>query len=147
MSVDDREASVDVAEDWIRQCLRDHGQAELTVTGSCMAPALAEGVRVHLVAISTAPRVGDVVLLRTSAGLRLHRVLFRSGGHLRTKGDRGVFLDHPTRETAVLAVCRTGETVVERWIRAIRSVVRLTGRFGWRRGRPSGDEAHARLLP
>jgi hypothetical protein len=138
-----------LAEDWIRETLELHPEgARLTVSGTCMEPFLAAGTKVTLIPAIRPARVGEVVLLRTDAGLRLHRVVLASAGRIRTKGDRGIYLDPPAPRSAVIAVCATGENRFAMRARAIRSLVRLCSR-PWRRGLHSadgGDPAHATLL-
>lgn len=142
--------SPEVAEQWIHECLSlDPRGAELTVTGTCMEPAIREGARIRLKVPDRPARVGDVALLRTARGLRLHRVVFRVGSTLRTKGDTGIYLDPPGSSGDVIALLAGAEA---RWkgIRlATLSLLRLFGR-PWTaaaRGGGRGDAEHARLLP
>lgn len=66
---------------WRARVLRRLGEAELTVSGRCMEPRLREGQRVRVVAASRARcRVGDVVLVETAAGPRLHRLVLALPG-------------------------------------------------------------------
>ena len=112
---------VPFGEELLRDCLAEFPHVRLTVTGTCMEPALAHGERVHLVsAARRRPRVGDVVLARQQEGLRLHRLVFGpplAPGWLRwrTKADRGLLLDPPLAAEDVLA-----------------SIVRVEGRPGAR---------------
>lgn len=146
MSIPERSLSPEVAEDWIREVLRrDEGGAQLTVSGACMEPSLKEGSKITLRRFHGAARVGDVVLLQTAAGLRLHRVLLRFGDRVRTKGDRGIFLDPASSFSAIIGVCEATESRLARLVRAARSLARLLARPRAAPGR--GDEAHARLLP
>lgn len=146
MSIPERSLSPEVAEDWIREVLRlEAGGARLTVSGTCMEPSLREGSKITLTRFGGTVCVGDVVLLRTSVGLRLHRVLLRFGDRVRTKGDRGTYLDPASPLSAIIGVCETSETRVARVIRSIRSAGRLFARPFAAPGR--GDGAHARLLP
>ncbi len=115
-----------VAESWIRDSLTLHPRgAELTVSGACMAPAIPEGSRVRLARPLTTPRVGDVVLLRTPHGLRLHRILVRFRGSIRTKGDQGTYLDPPISAQAVIAAWQSAEWRTQRLLRAGLSLFRL----------------------
>ena len=146
MSLPERALESEVAEDWIRDLLgRDAHGAELTVSGTCMEPTLPEGAKVRLKAPTGPVRAGDIVLLRLAAGLRLHRVVFSSPGWIRTKGDRGIYLDPKVLRQAVIAVCETNETRLDRLVRVTASLVRLLARPRTTSGR--GDHAHARLLP
>ncbi len=105
------EAGVEVpfGEDVLRDCLASFPHVRLTVSGRCMEPALCQGEKIRLVGTARRrPRVGDVVLARQSAGLRLHRLVWgpplaRAGGSWRTKADRGRLLDPPLGAEAVLA--------------------------------------------
>jgi hypothetical protein len=75
-------------------CLVAFPDVRFTVTGCCMEPALTEGERVVVEGVSRrTPRLGDVVLLRHPAGLRLHRLVYALGRSWRTKADRGLGLD------------------------------------------------------
>ncbi|MEO8500137.1 MAG: S24/S26 family peptidase [Vicinamibacteria bacterium] len=150
MTLPERVPSPEVAEAWIRECLSLHPEgADLRVSGTCMEPALREGSRIRLRSPVGPIRVGDVVLLRTSAGLRLHRVVFQSGGELRTKGDRGLYLDPATSRSEVIARCVTREPRWKALLRAASSAVRLLARPWAPPKNPGrrGDAAHARLLP
>ena len=145
MTIEERNMSPEITEDWIRACLREGESAELTVMGSCMKPALIEGDKVTLSDLLRPVRIGDIVLIRTPAGLRLHRVLIRHGETVRTKGDHGIYLDPPTPRSRVVARCLVAEPLGTRALRTFLSLLRL-GQRAWPR-RPAGDEAHARLLP
>ncbi len=146
MSIPERTLTPEVAEDWIREVLRQGPEgAHLTVSGSCMEPSLKEGSRITLRPFDGVVRVGDVVLVRTVAGLRLHRVLLRLGDRIRTKGDQGTYLDPSSPLSAIIGVCEANEARVALLIRAIRSLGHLVARPRAVSGR--GDGAHARLLP
>jgi hypothetical protein len=101
-------AGAPLSEQVLRDCLSSHPHVAFTVSGHCMAPALRDGERVHLVGPQRrAPRVGDVVLARQKEGLRLHRLVWgpplaRRGAAWRTKADRGRLLDPPLRAEDVL---------------------------------------------
>jgi hypothetical protein len=137
--IEDRTAPEETVDRWLCDCIAGGG-AELTVRGSCMEPALRDGQRVRLCRRDRL-RVGDVVLVRTPAGLRLHRIVLRYGEVLRTKGDHGPYLDPPAQPPNVLATCDTDERASLRWARVFMSLAALGGRL--RGGR---DEEHARLL-
>jgi hypothetical protein len=82
----------------------------LTVTGSCMAPALVEGDHSELVSTTRRhPLLGEIVLVRFKDGLRLHRLVWgppfaRARGPWRTRADRGIGLDPAIDPAQVLAV-------------------------------------------
>lgn len=146
MSIPERSLVPEVAEDWIREILRQDDQgARLTVSGTCMEPSLKEGSKITLRRFDGVVRVGDVVLLRTAAGLRLHRVLLGLGDRIRTKGDRGIYLDPSSPLSAVIGVCETDEDRFTRLVRVAGNLGRVFARSWTASGR--GDEAHARLLP
>jgi len=69
------------------------------VTGDCMRPALAAGDLVRVVpARVRRPRFGDVVLVATGGGLRLHRLVWGpplAFARWRTKGDHAPGFDGP----------------------------------------------------
>ena len=146
MTLPERALEPEAAEAWIRDVLRREPLgAELTVSGTCMEPALAEGSRVRLRAATRPVRAGDIVLLRIETGLRLHRVVSSFGDWIRTKGDRGIYLDPKAPRQAVIAVCESNEAALTRLCRTVASLGRLLGRAWAGSGR--GDRAHARLLP
>ena len=124
-----------VAESWIRECLSLHPEGvELTVTGACMEPVISEGAKICLGVPKRDLRVGDIVLLRTASGLRLHRILVRFGRYIRTKGDQGAYLDPPSNPQAVIAAFRSRESWTLRAARVALSLSRLLlRRPGWSR--------------
>jgi hypothetical protein len=145
-----RTLTPEVAEPWIRECLSlDPRGAELTVTGTCMEPAIKEGTRVRLTVPDRLVRVGDVALLRTPGGLRLHRVVLRRGSTLRTKGDTGAYLDPAASTGDVIAIAAASEPRWKRASRAASSLLRLLGRPWAKAARTvePGDPEHTRLLP
>lgn len=149
-SLPERTPSPEVAEGWIRECLSlDPRGAELTVTGTCMEPAIKEGTKVRLRPPHRPAQVGDVTLLRTPKGLRLHRVVLRIGSTLRTKGDAGLYLDPAVSNADVIAVLASPEPRWKRFLHATSSLLRLFSR-PWTAsagGAGRGDAEHARLLP
>lgn len=149
MTLQERVPSPEVAQDWIRECLSLHPEgAELTVSGTCMAPALREGARIRLQSPTGPLRIGDVVLLRTAAGLRLHRVVLKFQGAIRTKGDRGTYLDPAALGKEVIAVWATSEPRWRSLLNVGRSLARLLARpsAATEGASGKGDAAHARLL-
>jgi hypothetical protein len=92
------------SEQVLRALLDEHESVRLRVTGECMAPRLHHGDVVSLYSARRCrPRWADVVLVKTPAGLRLHRVVW-AGRVWRTKGDRAPFWDGPVSAGEILAV-------------------------------------------
>lgn len=100
----------------LRELLDTSPHVRLQVQGDCMAPALLPGDTVLLASSRRRPpRLGDVVLVRLAAGLRLHRLVWgwpRRGRARRTKADRSTHWD-PAFEPAdvwgaVIGVERAG---------------------------------------
>lgn len=145
-----RTPSPEIAEQWIRECLSlDPRGAELTVTGTCMEPAIREGARIRLKVPDRPARVGDVALLRTAKGLRFHRVVLYFGSTLRTKGDTGIYLDPAASSGDVIAILAGAEPRWKGLLLASLSLLRLLTR-SWAAapaGAGQGDAEHARLLP
>ncbi len=94
-----RPGSMNVSEAVIRHCLQAFSHVRLRVTGLCMLPALVPGMTVLVGRTeSHPPRLGDVVLVRHPAGLRLHRLIWgpplaSNRSMWRTKPDRAVAPD------------------------------------------------------
>jgi hypothetical protein len=103
----------------------------LTVTGACMAPALPEGTVVSLARAGHGrPRLGDVVLVRLPAGLRLHRLVWGpplAWRRWRTKGDRSLAWDPLVDPLAVLAWVREADRGPGP-VRAVGAALRSLGR-------------------
>jgi hypothetical protein len=88
----------------LRESLAAFEVVRLRVTGECMRPTLSSGDVVRLVHASMRePRVGDVVLVESGEGPRLHRLVFSFAGRIRTRGDRGPGFDGPRRLEDALA--------------------------------------------
>lgn len=99
------------------------------VTGDCMRPALAAG---DLVRIAPArvrrPRFGDVVLVATTGGLRLHRLVWGpplTFARWRTKGDNAPGFDGPVSPEGALGTVLGVEG--PRGLRPVFSPVRALG--------------------
>lgn len=139
-------ASPEEAARLVRATLREFGAVRFAVRGDCMRPALVEGEDVLVVAAARQPpRFGDVVLLESSEGLRLHRLVW-NGRRLRTKGDRAPGFDGPRPWEAALgtvvgvqraqALVPTRSRTRAAWSvlrglvsRAVRAGLRLRGRL------------------
>jgi hypothetical protein len=93
----------------LRDGLQTFPFVELTATGTCMAPDVREGNRLRLVAAARRrPRIGQIVLVKQAAGLRLHRLVWGpplapSRGPWRTRADRAGGLDTAVQPSDVLA--------------------------------------------
>lgn len=138
----------------LRACLADAAfeHVRLTVRGACMDPHAADGARVHLVAAGRrAPRFGDVVLARTPAGLRLHRLVWppwpARSRRVRTMADRATCLDPglPVGDLLAVAVTVEGDTrtsASRRRATALRLLLRaLVTRLRYDPSRPRGAAA------
>jgi hypothetical protein len=85
-------------------------QASLTVTGDCMRPVLVPGQRVRLASTRHHPaRLGDIVLVNHTYGLRLHRLIWKGPRAWRTKGDRSRHADARVEPRHVLGTVFAAE--------------------------------------
>jgi hypothetical protein len=94
---------IGLAEAVLRECLSSFPYIRMQVSGTCMTPELSPGDFVRI----TSPtrrrlRWGDIVLVRSPDGVRLHRLVFGwpgianpSRGFIVTKADRCVEFDQP----------------------------------------------------
>lgn len=142
----EEEAAPEFARAVIRDGLATLQEARLTVTGSCMTPAVRPGDVVTLVASARRrPRVGDVVLSDAAAGFRLHRLVWISARGLRTKADGAPTWDALLSVEDLVATAtevRRGEAVRDprsgaRAVRSLLAVAAAYARAAWRflRGR------------
>jgi hypothetical protein len=93
-----------LAIDLLRTSLEEHAWIRLRVSGECMAPALRAGDLVRLVsAAKQKPRWGDIVLIESGEGLRLHRLVWSAPFFSLTKADRSVSFDRIRSREAILA--------------------------------------------
>ncbi len=101
----------------LESCVRAFGRVQLRVTGGCMGPVLPAGARVGLECAERRPaRLGDIVLVRTKHGLRLHRVVWKlpfGDGAMRTKGDRATGWDPPVAPGDVLGVVASSDAAAD----------------------------------
>lgn len=139
---------LDAGDDLWRGCLESFEDVRFRVRGGCMAPAAPEGAQVRLVgADRRRPRFGDLLLVRTRDGLRLHRLVWpprpRGGARLRTAADRSRALDPAVGPGDVLGVVTLvehghGTRPARARLRAARSLVRVALarlRRAWRAAR------------
>ena len=132
-------ATRDLTEAIVQTALELFPRVHLTVTGTCMVPALVPGRRVAIVSSARRrPLWGDIVLVRHPEGLRLHRLVWRwpfSRTWL-TKGDRAVLCDPRRTAGDVLGtVIALEERGARR--RAFVSLVQGLRAWSWTRlGRP-----------
>ena len=138
MSVPDefacRAADAAFADSMLRGCLDEFAMVRLSVSGDCMMPVLRPGDTVVLApARHYRPRLGDIVLVRLAAGLRLHRLVPgwpSRGSARRTKADRAAYWDPPFAPGdllgAVVGLEREGRALPRpaRIAPALRSLVR-----------------------
>ena len=105
----------DTAEATLVSCLRSFPYVQFRVTGDCMAPVLPAGTTVTVAPSDRKPpRIGDIVLVRQSGGLRLHRLIWGPPlvrrGSWRTKGDRARLWDGRVPGDAILGTVIAGES-------------------------------------
>jgi hypothetical protein len=118
-----------LTDELLRDALASFPFVQVTVTGSCMEPAVREGAPLRLVAASRRPpRFGDIVLTTRAERWRLHRLVWgppftAPGETWRTMADRAVVLDPPLHATDITAIALTRE----RWpLRCFRTLVALS---------------------
>lgn len=101
------------------------GVFELRARGHSMYPYIADGDRVVLGKLAEGgPLLGDVVLARTAAGLRLHRVVSR-GEVVRLRGDAEPGRGEPVAAADVLGrVVAVRVNLFQRNLRRLRALVR-----------------------
>jgi hypothetical protein len=105
----------DTTEATLVTCLHSFPCVRFRVTGDCMAPLLPAGTMVTIVASDRKPpRIGDIVLVRNSGGLRLHRLIWgpplvRSDSWC-TKGDRARLWDGRAPGDTILGTVIAGES-------------------------------------
>jgi len=93
------EVSAELRDEILRGCADSRTSFTIKVTGECMVPNLNPGETVRLAPSAVRPpRLGDIVLIRQSKGLRLHRLIWRplfakSGSRWRTMADRAITWD------------------------------------------------------
>jgi hypothetical protein len=112
--VESLEAST-VSDAVLRDCLERFPHVRLRVTGECMRPALGPEDVVWIARPALhPPRLGDVVLVRHPAGIRLHRLVWGPPlavvGPWLTKGDRSVLWDGRLSRRDVLGTVVAVET-------------------------------------
>ena len=71
-----------------------------------MWPALRAGDLAEWISLPTSPPTGAVVVARTAAGLRAHRVIARAGTSVWLGGDNDSVLDEPVDSHAILGQVR-----------------------------------------
>ena len=107
-----RKLAADELLDLAVEVLSRGGSLTLLASGHSMVPAIADGDRVSLrPAGAGSPRLGDVWLVATSKGARLHRLVSSGRNHLgawfRVKGDAATgALEHVSRADLVGRVVR-----------------------------------------
>ena len=126
----------------VEEQLSEVPQVRLTLRGTSMLPTLHDGDTLTLSRLTTAPRVGDVVLFRYRGGHLMHRIVACADGRYRMQGDNCYSCEEAAREdlVAVLTgVSRGGVEVAWRTHgrRALRrsAAKRITYRWLSREGR------------
>ncbi len=104
------------------ESLRLSGSLRLRVTGSSMLPAIRPGSRVLIRrAAEDEIECGDIVLLRTNTGLRLHRLVSvmnaPDGALLITRGDNDMEDDPPVSASQLLGIFARVEQAPPKWRR------------------------------
>ena len=132
------DASPELSDGVIRQCLASFRHVRLRTTGGCMEPMLSAGETVLVAGTALRrPRIGDMVLVRQSAGLRLHRLIWGPPFALpssgwRTMSDRAQTWDARVSPRDVLGTVVGVEGTPRRAVRsrpgvAVRSLCRGLG--------------------
>ncbi len=140
-------ATSDFHETVLRDCLLSFDHVRLRATGVCMVPEIRPGDTLLLARPALSPpRLGDVVLARHAAGLRLHRLVWGpplSPPHTlwRTQADHGALWDPAVAPADVLATVvgiaeEPGRRGGRRVFSSLRSLAR--GSRGWIRLRLGG---------
>lgn len=100
------------------ESLRRSGQLRFRAQGASMIPAIRPGACVEIRA-ATPDRIarGDIVLLKTPGGLRLHRVVEIRPGSLITRGDNHAHNDAPADARDLLGRLHAVSRPRFRWAR------------------------------
>jgi hypothetical protein len=81
-------------------------------TGRSMLPTIQDGEIVHVKPIASSMlRIGDIVLLRSGAAFRAHRIIRKRGENFITRGDAGIDTDGEIRCDQILGRVIAKETV------------------------------------
>jgi hypothetical protein len=87
-----------------------------------MLPTIRDGEILHVEPIGeNSLKIGDIVLLRSKAGFRAHRILLKRGQIFTTRGDAGVDLDGEISKNQIL-----GKIIAKECMRTGR-VIQLEG--------------------
>ncbi|MGE0452514.1 MAG: S24/S26 family peptidase [Vicinamibacteria bacterium] len=121
----------------LRGVLVEFPETRLRVSGRCMEPAVREGETALLWSAGRRPpRLGDIVLVRTAAGLRLHRLVASLPGlGALTRADAGLDFDARPLEllATVVGVAEDPGRRLRRPLRALRSAAGALARAAGRR--------------
>lgn len=103
------------------ETLRRSGRLRFRAQGTSMLPAIRPGSAVEIEWTSS-DRIaaGDIVLMKTPTGLRLHRVVEIGTGLLVTRGDNHLHDDEPCRTQDVLGKLRAIGPPPGLWKRLVR---------------------------
>ncbi len=98
-----------------REVFATGGVVRFEARGASMSPAIRDGDVVHVRPLREIPSAGDILLVRTRDGLRLHRLVRsdKASSVYVTRGDCGVEDDAPVSEGDVLGIAESKET---RWM-------------------------------
>ena len=87
---------------WLEARWRAGADAELTLVGWSMAPALRDGDRLQVASlVGTAPVPGEIVVAKRGERLVTHRLVSLAGGQAVTRGD-GCTVDDPALDASLL---------------------------------------------
>jgi hypothetical protein len=87
---------------WLEARWRAGADAELTLVGWSMAPALRDGDRLRVASLlGVTPAPGEIVVARRGERLVTHRLVSLAGGLAVTRGD-GCHADDPALDAALL---------------------------------------------
>jgi hypothetical protein len=98
------------------ESLRIAGRLRFRAQGASMIPAIMPGTEVEIER-RDAVAAGDIVLTRTPAGLRLHRLIEIRGEQFVTRGDNHRHEDPPISAENVLGTMRPRPSRPARWFR------------------------------
>jgi phage repressor protein C with HTH and peptisase S24 domain len=89
----------------VARLLRDGASVKIQVTGHSMLPLVRSGDTATLTPLrDRRPRVGDILVVASAAGLLVHRLVGRSEGRVVTRGDCAEVKDAPAAARDVIGI-------------------------------------------